>query len=609
VLIEPLSRSGESTSAAGVTDLYTPLAELPERVSSLLGVVLISDGDWNAGPPPVEAASRLRLQGIPVYTVPVGSPVRLPDLELRSVDLPTFGILGKEVRVPFTIESSLRRAISTTVTLTTSSGETLTKDVTVAANGLTSDALTWKPLEMGDYTVTVSVGAVPEETIADNNTQSAPIAIRAEELKVLIVESYPRWEYRYLRNALSRDPGVEVSCLLFHPGLSKPGGGSSDYIEQFPGTIEDLSQYDVIFLGDVGVEPGQLTLEDCALIKGLVEQQASGLIFMPGWQGRQHSLLETELGALYPVILDPVQTEGWGSRTPSPLQLTERGRRSLLTKLADTEELNLQVWETLPGFQWYAAVQRAKSGTETLAVHAEMSNEFGRLPLLVTRPFGAGKVLFMGTDGAWRWRKGVEDLYHYRFWGQVIRWMAYQRNMAKGETMRLFYTPEQPEVRQTVALTAHVMADNGEPLTAGDVVARLQAPSGAVESVRLTSAGADWGVFQGPFTPNEPGEYQLTLACKQTSATLQTRIFVQGDVREQIGKPARPDVLAEIARTTDGKLVPPEELSQIFDSLAALPQPPLAIRRLQIWNHPAMAGLVVLLLGVFWIWRKAMGLI
>ena len=52
---------------------------------------------------------------------------------------------------------------------------------------------------------------------------------------MLVVESYPRWEYRYLRNALSRDPGVELSCLLFHPGLSKPGGGNKDYIKQFPG--------------------------------------------------------------------------------------------------------------------------------------------------------------------------------------------------------------------------------------------------------------------------------------------------------------------------------------------------------------------------------------
>ena len=55
----------------------------------------------------------------------------------------------------------------------------------------------------------------------DNNKLSAPISIREEKLRVLVVESYPRWEYRYLRNALSRDPGVELSCLLFHPGLSQ----------------------------------------------------------------------------------------------------------------------------------------------------------------------------------------------------------------------------------------------------------------------------------------------------------------------------------------------------------------------------------------------------
>ena len=59
---------------------------------------------------------------------------------------------------------------------------------------------------------------------------------------MLVVESYPRWEYRYLRNALSRDPGVELSCLLFHPGLSKPGGGNKDYIKAFPRGRDELSQ-------------------------------------------------------------------------------------------------------------------------------------------------------------------------------------------------------------------------------------------------------------------------------------------------------------------------------------------------------------------------------
>lgn len=591
------------------TNLYQPLVDAPHRYPNLRGIVLASDGDWNDGEPPVGAATALRLKGVPVFVVPVGSSSRLPDVELLSLDSPTFGIVGKSVRIPFTIESTLPREHTTTVVLKATDGEEVTKEVRIAAMGRTSDWIVWKPKTVGDYVVSLDVPPQSDELLADNNHLSAPIAIREEKLRVLLVETVPRWEYRYLRNALSRDPGVELSCLLFHPGLAKGGGGNKDYIKKFPEGLDELSKYDVVFLGDVGVEDGQLTREECRLLKGLVEHQASGLVFMPGWQGRQLTLLETELGDLCPVVLDEAQPGGWGSRTPCNFELTETGRRSLLTKLADTQDDNIDVWEALPGFQWYAAVRRAKAGSEVLCVHKEASNEYGRLPLLATRTFGAGKVLFMGTDGAWRWRKGVEDKYHYRFWGQVVRWMAYQRNMAKGETMRMYYSPEQPHVKQTVSLNANVMERSGEPLTRGDVTARITAPSGKVETVRFSSSGDEWGAFLARYTPEEPGRHEVTLTCKQTDASLDASFFVQGGAIERIGRAARPEVLQEIARVTGGEVIHTDRLERIFDSLAALPDPPPAVRRLQLWCHPLVMGALVTLLGVFWVGRKAIGLV
>ena len=390
VLIQPLAAGDAQAS----TNLHDPLAQAPQKFKNLRAIVLASDGDWNDGKPPVDAASALRLKDIPVFAVPVGSPSRLPDLELLSLDAPTFGLVGKSVRIPFTIESTLPRELTLPVTLKTSDGEEMTKEVRIAAMGRTSDWLIWKPKAVSDYTLTLEIPKQADELLAENNKLSAPIAIREEKLRVLVVESLPRWEYRYLRNALSRDPGIALSCLLYHPGLSKVGAGNKDYIKQFPSGLDELSKYDVVFLGDVGVEKGQLTSEDCRLLKGLVEHQASGLVFMPGWQGRQMSLLETELTDLYPVVLDPSQPGGWGSRTACQFELTDLGRRSLLTKLADTQEDNMEVWEGLPGFQWYAPVIRAKAGSEVLCVHKDISNEFGRLPLLVTRTFGSGKVLF-----------------------------------------------------------------------------------------------------------------------------------------------------------------------------------------------------------------------
>jgi hypothetical protein len=605
VFVEPFAMP----AAGSRTNLYEPLAQAPEKFKNLLGVVLISDGDWNEGLPPVQAATKLRLKGVPVFGIPVGATSRLPDIELQSLGAPTFGVTGKAVRIPFTIESTMPREYTTTVRLRSSDGDEVTEEVRIAPMGRTSSALLWKPTKAGDVTLTLEVPKHPDETMVDNNRMTAPIAIREEKLKVLVVESLPRWEYRYLRNALSRDPGVEVSCLLFHPGLGKVGGGNKDYIKQFPAGLDELSKYDVVFLGDVGMEDGQLNAEQCRLLKGLVEHQASGLVFMPGSLGKQFSLLDSALGDLYPVVMDEAQPGGWGSRTPGHFELTELGRRSLLTNLADTQENNLEVWEDLPGFQWYAPVVRAKGGSEVLAVHKDANNNQGRLPLLVTRTFGAGKVLFMGTDGAWRWRKGVEDKYHYRFWGQVVRWMAYQRNMVKGETMRLYYAPDQPQVRQTLNLHANVMEKSGEPLAKGDVTARITAPSGKAETVRFTSAGEEWGVFTGRFTANEPGKHKVILACQQTGATLETSVFVQGGIEERVGRPARPEVLEEIARVTHGKVLAPTKVDQLLQSLANLPDPPESVRRVQLWSHPVLAGTVILLLAVFWIGRKVVGLI
>lgn len=611
VVVQPFGAAestGQAPSAHG-TNLNAPLAEAPQRFKNLRAIVLASDGDWNEGEPPVQAASALRLKGIPVFAVPVGSSSRLPDVELLSLDSPTFGIAGKSVRIPFTIESTLPREHVATVKLKVSDGEEITKEIRIAPMGRTSEWVIWKPKTVGDYTLNLNVPKHLDELVPDNNQLSAPIAIREEKLKVLVIESVPRWEYRYLRNALSRDPGVEVSCLLFHPGLNKGGGGNKDYIKQFPKGLDELAKYDVVFLGDVGLEDGQLTAEDCRLLKGLVEHQASGLVFMPGWQGRQISLVDTELGDLCPVVFDQSQPGGWGSRTPSHFELTELGRRSLLTKLADTQDDNIEVWEGLPGFQWYAPALRAKAGCEVLAVHKDIANEFGRLPLLATRTFGAGKVLFMGTDGAWRWRKGVEDKYHYRFWGQVVRWMAYQRNMAKGESMRLYYSPEQPQVRQTIALSANVMEKSGEPLPKGDVTARIVAPSGKAETVRFTSSGDEWGAFAARYAAEEPGKHDMVLTCKQTGASLEASFYVQGIAIERIGRAARPEVLEEVARVSKGQVIALDRLEEVLKSLSALPEPLPSVRRVQLWCHPIVASVLVAMLGIFWVGRKFVGLI
>ena len=214
--------------------------------------------------------------------------------------------------------------------------------------GRLQDTIVWRPEKTGEFELTLNVPSEATEIIPDNNQLTAPINIRREALRVLFVESFPRWEYRYTRNALERDPGVEVHCLLFHPSLSRVGGGRG-YLKAFP-TEQELFQYDVVFLGDVGVEAGQLTIENCEHLRQLVRSHAGGLVFLPGFRGKQETLLTTDLADLYPVVVDATQPRGWGSPRPMQFELTETGRRSLLTRLDERDEDNSRVWESLPGF-------------------------------------------------------------------------------------------------------------------------------------------------------------------------------------------------------------------------------------------------------------------
>ncbi len=615
LVVTPLSAAadpadGEVAIEERGTDLAGPLDRLLED-PSLRVVLLASDGDWTEGESPFEAAVRYRLADVPIFTSTVGSQDQQPDVALEPVEPPAFAIVGRRLEIPVSIDSAMPREVPARISLAGPDGLVESRGIALPARRVTTEVLEFLPTEPGRVSLTIAVDPVPGELDLENNTRTIELDVREESLDVLLVESFPRWEYRYLRNALVRDPGVEVDCYLTLPGMSSRGGGPH-YLEAFP-PKELLGEYDVIFIGDVGLGPDGLTLEQCENIAGVVRDQAGGLILMPGFGGGHLELQESALGELYPVDLDPSRPRGYGAVTPARLRLTAAGLNSGLTRLIPDAVANTYLWSELPGFQWYAAVERARAGSQVLGVHPDSLGRTGRRQLLVTRPARTGKVLFMGTDGAWRWREGFEDLYHYRFWGQVIRWMAYQRNMNVGESMRLFFAPDRPKARTTVALNANVMdAQGGGPVDGAAVTARIEAPSGKVERVRFTQPPrADgqpaWGLYSASWRPMEGGRHQVTLRCDDTASTLEAEISVIARPRERVGRPARPDVLAEVARISGGDVLDQLTPGEVGARLSELPSPAPLVTRVRLWGHPLFGLMAAALMAALWIGRKAAG--
>jgi hypothetical protein len=307
------------------------------------------------------------------------------------------------------------------------------------------------------------------------------------------------------------------------------------------------------------------------------------------------------------VVLEPALPAGTSLPQEAHLQLTDAGADHLLTMLEQSPARNRQLWRVLPGFTWFAPVQRARPGSAVLAVHDTWRNEWGRLPLLAIRQAGQGQTLFMGTDSAWRWRKGVEDTYHYRFWGQVVRWMAHPRHLASRAGMRLTLTPEAPHQGDEVLLHAALTDPAGFPLAGVAVQAELTMPGGGLQLVALAPLAGGWGVYQGRFQAAAAGDYRLTVRSGEREAAL--GLTVPAATLEQVGVPANAAALREIARLTGGEVATPATAAAMIARIALAPEAaPLQLRH-PLWSHWSWGLLLLALLVALWAWRKLAGLV
>ncbi|MDF3130920.1 hypothetical protein P0Y35_17040 [Kiritimatiellaeota bacterium B1221] len=604
VQLEIIEMGHEDKPGFKETNLQAALAAA-RNIEQLAGVLVLSDGLHNAENAPLPEVLRLAESEIPGYAVEIGERTRLPDLILDEVKFPSYSIMNEALVLPYKVSNTLQEDVPVRVVLLADGAEVASQELNLNSGKTGEGTLRWTPRREGAVQFAVRVESHPFEEFIDNNEVVAEVDIRKTLIRVLIIDSLPRWEVRYLRNALNRDPGVRVDTLLFHPELGpQPGPG---YLEGFPQTRDAWSQYDVVFMGDVGLGNGELNIEDLRALEVLVREQGSGLVFLPGPRGGQFRLENTPLESLMPVEYDRALPKGMGLNLEMRMELTREGRDHLLTQLSSSSARNHQIWRRLPGFYWYAGVLRARVGSEVLATHASRRNENGRIPLLATRDAGTGHVLFMGTDAAWRWRRGVEDLYHYRFWGQVVRWMAHKRHMFGDEGARLFIQPERPMAGQEITMTLSL---RGAMALSDEIPFRLRVvnESGEVVSPAVTALEGG-GTFQARWAPEVPGIVRVELANADGSeaAWFQSEFEVEGDVAEQVGLPSKPSYLTELAQVTGGKLVQHDAAVALLEELQRLPREQKVLTVKRIWQHPVWVILLFSFFGIYWILRKRQG--
>jgi uncharacterized membrane protein len=597
-----INEGGDSTNVSGALRDVT--------MAGPSGVLLVSDGCWNTGGDPRRLGASLAGRGIEIHSLSMEVGERPTDISVRDVRGRETIFLGDSLVVQFKIVQSGYDGRKVPTVIRETSENLAEKEVTLAAAPLARPvSFILVPEAPGRHTYKVGVPVQKGEVTGENNFASISVRVVEKEVNVLIVESEPRWEFRYVRNALERDPSTKVECLLLRPGV---GPTLTDgFLPGMPKGKKELGKYDVVVMGDVNVR--KMPSKAVENLVEFVRARGGGLVVIPGKNhglaGYKGTALENILPAEVPAVtLSP----GVLSRKPFSLGLTAVGKEHLLTRLDQDPSESGRLWKELPGGVWCCGVGIVKRGAQALVEHPYLKNEQGPLPLLVVQQSGNGKIVYIGWDGLWRWRKGLGEKHHYRFWAQLVRWIVKKHFEGDDPFVKVACDRDVCNVGEDLFVQAYVLDKDYYPLDGAEVYL-LVSKEGETrqERLKLPADEKGWGIYRGSFKPHEPGNYTCRVVVPYHGPEpRKTTIKLRVEKPALEARSLLPDtaLLKALASVTGGRYLKDGELPGLLDYLGRKTRSRVRTTELSLWDSWLLPALVALLLAVEWVARKRWGL-
>ncbi|MEM6312475.1 MAG: hypothetical protein AAF743_00190, partial [Planctomycetota bacterium] len=605
----------------------TPAVRSVERDlagKNLAGVVVLSD--FQDTPRAADAAllDQLRDAGVKVLPVPTGSPTPPANLDVVAVTAQETAFAGDIVNIAVSLRGDnlppgtpvVLRLIdrATGVVQTGPDGKPATSTLSPDPGEPIETDLQLKTEDVGTLDLLVEAVPVIGELTEDDNRRPLRIEVLDASIAVLYVDGYPRWEFRYLKQELTRDKTIELSVLLTSADPGFPQGGNKP-IRRFPESMDEMLEYDVVLLGDV--DPIQFSDFQLQLIREYVADKGGGFGMLAGSRFAPQEYIGTPVEQILPVDVTEVSSFAFAAG-----QTITEGFRPVLTAageqlgmfrfFADREINRTYLERDLPESLWYVRGIEVKPGVaQVLAQHPSAQAPSGQpAPLLIGGRYGAGRTLFAATDGSWRWRYYTGEAVFNTYWVQNLRYLARGRKLGQ---RRYTFDADRPAYALGEQVTISFRALDGNLLSQlGDSIGVnvKDADGVAVRQLALRQQENRPDTYLATFTADGIGTFSAELNDLPQAAGAGVSIQVEAPTLELARPQVDVEASAALAAETGGEVVPLADAADRLPGLLPSAARSVPIRTEQaLWDAPIALVLFVLLITVEWVGRKAAGML
>lgn len=591
------------------------LAGLP-----LSGLIVVTDGADTSEAAFEESLASLKAESIPVFPVGVGAERMTRDIQISRVETPRTALKGTSLVVDVVVEQT-GFAGQTFPLVVESEGRVVdTQDIQMPPDGeARTIRVRFKVDEGGARRFKFRIAEQANEQVAQNNVRENLIDVLDKRVKLLYLEGEPRFEAKFVKQALESDPNVQV-VLLQRTAAATPSAPAKflrlgidtpdELLEGFPTREEDLFAYSGIILGSV--EASAFTAEQLRMVADFVGRRGGGLLVLGGFRSfAEGGWGGTPVAEALPVTLGATaNAKAGGYFSEVTVSPARAGQAHPVVQLAGTEAASNEAWKKLPPLTTVNQLQSVKPGASVLL--AGRDDRGAELTVLAAQRYGRGKAISFAVQDSWLWRMHasmpVKDETHHSFWQRLLRWVV------DGVPGRVDVTtsPDRVEPKEPVTITAVVADKTFQDVNDALVTAIVRSPTGVVTEVPMSWTIKRDGEYQAVFAPQEEGPYEVRVTAARANETIGSGVAhlrTAPSDREFFDASMRAPLLRRLATDTGGKFFAATDTSKLAEALALSGRGVTVVEEKDLWDMPVLFLLLVALAGSEWVYRRARGLV